>query len=82
MTKAWRLVQKTADISLAQLTSGTAPESHIPVADLDQTDLQSAVLIPAEVAQRRNLLPLFCTEKNVSLATANPLSQETKKQFV
>jgi hypothetical protein len=82
MTKAWRLVQKTPDISLAQLTSGIAAESHISVADRDQTDLQSAVLIPAEVAHGRNVLPLSCTGKNVSLATANPLSQETKKQFV
>ncbi|MDE0898131.1 MAG: hypothetical protein OSA81_03870 [Longimicrobiales bacterium] len=82
MTKAWRLVQKTADISLAQLTSDIAAESHISVVDLDQTDLQSAVLIPAEVAHRRNVLPISCTEKNVSLATANPLGQETKKQFV
>jgi CheY-like chemotaxis protein len=81
MTKAWGLVRKTADISLAELTSGIAAESHIPVADLDQADLRAAVLIPGDVAHRRNVLPLSCTEKNVSVATANPLSQQTKREI-
>lgn len=80
MTTAWRLVQKTADISLGGLASGNAAESHVPVADFDQEDLRSAVLISGEVVHRRNVLPLSFTEKNVSVATANPLIQETERE--
>ena len=81
MTKAWRIVQRAADISLADLASGIAAEVHIPVADLKQVDPQSAALIPGEVAHRRNVLPLSCTQKNVSVATANPLSKETEREI-
>jgi CheY-like chemotaxis protein len=80
MTNAWGLVRQTAELSLADLTAGIAEQSHVPVADLDAADSRAAGLLPAEVAHRRNVLPLNCTEKEITIATANPLSQDTKRE--
>jgi CheY-like chemotaxis protein len=80
MTKAWGLVRETAELSLADLTAGIAEQSRVPVADLDGADSRAAGLLPAEVAHRRNVLPLNCTEKEITIATANPLSQDTRRE--
>lgn len=81
MTKAWDLVTKAADISPPALTECIAEQAHIAVADLLSADPHAALLIPAEVARRRNILPLRCTERDLTVATANPLSQEAKREI-
>jgi len=81
MTRAWGLVRKTADVSLGELTTGIAEQAHVPVADLANADTRAAGLVPAEVAHRRNVLPLDCTGKEITIATANPLSQDAKREI-
>jgi CheY-like chemotaxis protein len=39
------------------------------------------VLVPAEVAYRRNVLPLRCTDREVVVATANPFGQEARREI-
>lgn len=80
MAKAWGLVQRTADFTRDELKEAIAEEAHIRVARLDEADAHAHVLLPAEVAHRRNVLPLSCTDREVMVATANPLSQEAKRE--
>ncbi len=81
MTKAWGLVRRAADVSLIDLTTLIAEQSHLRVAQLDAAEAHAALLIPAEVAHRRNVLPLACTDRDITVGTANPLSQTAKREI-
>lgn len=81
MTKAWSLVRGAADITLDELTEAIARQAAVPVAELDEADVRAQVLIPAEVAHRRNVLPMDCTDREVIVATANPFSQDAKREI-
>lgn len=81
MEKAWELVGRTADVSRAELMDAVAREARIEVADLQEADPRAEILIPAEVAHRRNVLPLDCTDREIRVATSNPLSQEAKREI-
>lgn len=81
MTKAWSLVRGAADITVAELAEGIARQAAVPVASLDDADPRAQGLIPAEVAHRRNVLPMDCTDREVMVATANPFSQDAKREI-
>lgn len=81
MAKAWSLVRDAADITLDELKEGVARQAAVPVAKLDEADPRATVLVPAEVAHRRNVLPLDCTDREVVVATANPFSQDAKREI-
>jgi CheY-like chemotaxis protein len=81
MDKAWDLVRRTADVTRAELMDAIAREARIPVAELGVADPRAEILIPAEVAHRRNVLPLDCTDREIGVATCNPLSQEAKREI-
>lgn len=81
MSKAWDLVRQTADVTKKELTEAIARQAGIPVANLEEADSRADVLVPAEVAHRRNVLPMGCTGREVTVATANPLSQEAKREI-
>ena len=51
----------------------------VAVADLDSADSWASALLPEAVAYRRNLLPLSCDEREITVATANPFSQEARR---
>lgn len=81
MTKAWGLVRAAAGLSLEDLTKGIAEQAHLPIADLSDADPHAALLVPPEVARRRNVMALRCTDRTISIATANPLSQDAKREI-
>ena len=80
LTRAWALVRKSADVSLEELTAGIAQDTHLEVARLDDADPGSATLLPASVAYRANLLPMACTDREITVATANPLGQGARRE--
>ena len=81
MTKAWTLVRRAAEISQEELAASIAGEAGIGIAKLDDRDARAEILVPAEVAHRRTVLPLGCTDREVTVATCNPLSQEAKREI-
>jgi len=80
LTKAWGLVRKAADITLAELTKNIAEQSHLAVADLSSIDAHASTLIPGELARRRIVVPVSVTDREIVIATSNPLSQDTKRE--
>ena len=80
MTKAWALVGKTADLTPEELAEDIAKQSELGVADLHAADDVMAILIPSEVAHRRNVFPLRCDDTHVWVATGNPLSQDASRE--
>jgi PleD family two-component response regulator len=47
---------------------------------MDARDPRAIHLLPGSVARRLNVLPLSCTEREVDVATANPLSQAARRE--
>jgi CheY-like chemotaxis protein len=81
MTRAWNLVGQTADVPLEELTALIAAEAGIEVATLDGAEPRAAGLVPAEVARRRNVVVLDCTDRRVTVATANPLGNGARREI-
>lgn len=81
MIKAWGLVRRTANVTEEELAASIAREAGLQVADLAGRDSRTEVLVPAEVAHRRTVMPLDCTDREVTVATSNPLSQETTREI-
>lgn len=79
LTRAWGLVRQSAGLAPAELAARIAEDAHVPVADLGAADHRASILLPESVAYRRTLLPLSCTEREITVATANPLSQESRR---
>ena len=80
MTKAWDLVGQAADVPVSELAAGIAEQAEIRVADLPSADPHAKMLVPAGVARRRNVMPLRCTDRELTVGTANPLSQDAKRE--
>jgi len=81
LIKAWDLVRKTADVTMEGLAKRIADQNQLLVAALNGADARATVLVPGDVAHRRTVLPLRCTERDVAVATANPLSQVAKRDI-
>lgn len=80
LSKAWGLVRKTAGLSLEELEERIAQQASLRVADLAAADSRAKVLVPSEVAHRRSVLPLRCDERQIVVATSNPLNQGAKRE--
>ena len=81
LAKAWNLLRTTADITAVELNERMAKQARIEVAELEGADARICVLVPAEVAHRRNVLPLRCTDREVVVATANPFGEEARREI-
>lgn len=81
LAKAWNLLRTTADITAVELNERMAKQARIEVAELDGADVRICVLVPAEVAHRRNVLPLRCTDREVVVATGNPFGEEARREI-
>jgi len=81
MSEAWDLVSQASGMSLTALARDIAVQHHLEVATVRSTDAHAVTLVPAAVAWRRNILPLRCSERDLVVATANPLSIDTKREL-
>lgn len=80
LAKAWDLVAKASEISTEVLAERIAEQTGVPVADLAKRDPHAVMLVPAELARRRHVMPLRVTDRELVIATANPLSQDARRE--
>jgi len=81
MTDAWKLVAHASHKSLDELAEEIAKQHHLQVANPAAADPHAAMVVPATVAWRRHVLPLRSTDKDLFVATANPLSVDAKREL-
>lgn len=79
--KAWELVSAAAQLTRQQLAEHIAQEAGLGVADLMAADAHAVKIVPADVARRRNVIPIKLTDRDLVVATANPLSQDAKREL-
>jgi len=79
MEEAWRKVCAAVDMSPSDLAREIAEQSKLWTADLGSVDAHATKLVPGRLAWRRNVLPLRCTDKEIVVATANPLGVTSRR---
>ena len=80
LVKAWDLVAQASDVSREDLAKQIAEQAGLAVADFSKRDPHAVILVPGELSRRRNVMPLRVSDREIVLATANPLSQDTKRE--
>ena len=78
---AWALVTMAAGIAPPELTRGVAAHFRLELADLDDRDLHAEKVIPGAVARRLNVLPLRYTDRNLVVASADPVGMEAEREL-
>ena len=78
---AWALVTMAAGIAPPELARGVAAHFRLELADLDDRDLHAEKLIPGAVARRLNVLPLRYTDRNLVVASADPVGMEAEREL-
>ncbi len=79
LAKAWGLVRRSADLSREELAARIASEAGLDLAVLDDVH-PAAPLLPGRVARWRTIMPVSCTDREIVVATANPLSQAARRE--
>jgi len=80
LKKAWDLVSQTANLPVEELARLIAGEAGVPVADFDTAGPLAHLVLPAEVAWRRRVVPLSCDERELVVATSDPLAREAARE--
>ena len=78
---AWALVTMAAGIAPPELARGVAAHFRLELVDLDDRDLHAEKLIPGAVARRLNVLPLRYTDRNLVVASADPVGMEAEREL-
>lgn len=81
LAHAWEIVAQTADITVEELTAKVAAEAGLTVAHLGNPDPVAVGIVPAEVAHRRQVVPVRYSNRELTVATSNPLSVDVKREL-
>ncbi len=76
---AWDVVTLRLGISPEELAERVAEHYGLPVADLDAVEPHAYRLLPARVARRWTVLPLGYSDRQLLVATADPVSLEAER---
>lgn len=76
---AWDLVTMRLGTSPEELAERVAEHYGLPVADLEAVEPHAYRLLPARVARRWTVLPLTYTDRQLLVATADPVSLEAER---
>jgi type IV pilus assembly protein PilB len=73
---AWQFVAKHCGVSLDELVQEVADQLHLPVARLDRRDAHVNKLVPEKTARRFHVVPLRESDRQIVIATDDPLNDE------
>ena len=74
--EAWERAAAHVGMSLEQLAQEVAEALHLPLARLDRRDAHVGKLVPEKIARRFNVMPLRESDRQIVVATADPLNEE------
>jgi len=79
--EAWAAVQRAADLEPDRLADVVANHFRLRRADFSNAELAATRLVPGSLARRRGVLVFHCTDRVVTVATADPVSLEAEKEL-
>jgi CheY-like chemotaxis protein len=78
--EAWPWVADFLGVTEADVTSAVARAFHLEVADLSATQPEALSLLPERHALRYGVLPIRCTDRELVVATAEPVDIEAERE--
>ncbi len=81
LAAAWDLVAMRTATSVARLTALVAAHYHLNVADLEGSDPHAHKLLTSSIARNRNVLPLRYTDRDLVVATADPVGMTVEHEI-
>lgn len=78
---AWREVAERAGVDEGELAEAVARGFHLEVADLDEIEAGARTLVPEEVARKHSVLPLRSSDRELVVATSEPLDFDTEREL-
>jgi len=79
--KAWDSVCESLTCTSSQLATAVASSFRIDVADLSDVDQGALALVPHKLAQSLRVLPLRSGDREIIVATSEPLDYEAERQI-
>ena len=79
--EAWQTVANSLGISQADIARGIAGALHLQVADLGSADPAALTFLPQGPASTYGVLPLRATDRELSVATSNPLDFDAEREI-
>lgn len=79
--KAWPWIADFLKVGLDDVTFGVARAFHLELADLSASDPVALSLLPEPDALRYGVLPIRCTDRDIVVATAEPLDFEAEREI-
>jgi CheY-like chemotaxis protein len=80
MDAAWRRAARHTGVEMDELAERVAAHYRLPVADLGRAEAHARRLLPAPLARRLGVLPLRCTDRSVTVATADPVGLHAERE--
>jgi CheY-like chemotaxis protein len=81
MDEAWSLTTLSAGIDQGALARLVADHYRLHVADLGGADPHARKLLPARVARKLQVLPLRYTDRNLYVATSDPVAMDAEREI-
>lgn len=81
MEGAWSLAALAAGIDQSELARLVAKHYRLHVAELDAADPHARKLLPARVARKLQVVPLRYTDRNLYVATADPVAMDAEREI-
>ncbi len=78
--KAWPWVADFLGIAQTELAEGIGQALRLPVADFAAADPSALSFLPKDQAERLNVFPLRVTDRELVVATADPLDFEAERE--
>ncbi len=79
--KAWPWIADFLKITEDDVTAAVARAFHLELADLSVTQPEARALLPERHALRYGVLPIRCTDRELVVATAEPLDFDAEREI-
>ena len=79
--KAWLEVASHCGVRLEELVQEVADRLRLPVARLDRRDAHVTKLVPGRIARRFHVVPLRASDRQILIATDDPLNNELEQRI-
>jgi len=76
---AWELVSLAAGLDSEAVTELVARHFRLERAQFSSVELPATRLLPAHVARHHGVVPLSCTDREVTIATSNPVAFDAER---
>ncbi len=79
LADAWRRVAEHCHLAESALAQEVADSLRLPLARLDQRDAHVNKFVPEKIARRFQVVPLRESDRQIVVATADPLNEEVER---